>query len=51
MCKVVTHIMREIKKRGTTKRLVDNMVTLVELFETVGLSEALALDARFAVAT
>ena len=51
VCKVVTHIVREIKERGTTKRLVDNMVTLVELFETVGLSEALALDARFAVAT
>ena len=51
VCKVVTDVMREIKERGTTERLADNMVTLVELFEAVGLSEALALDARFAAAT
>ena len=49
--KVVTEVMREIKERGTTERLADNMVTLVEFFEMVGLSETLAADARFAAAT
>ena len=48
VCKLVTDVMREIKERGTTERLVDNMVSVVELFETVGLSEMLSLDARFA---
>ena len=48
VCKVITDVMREIKERGTTERLLDNMVSPVEFFETVGLSELLALDARFA---
>ena len=48
VCKVVADVMREIKERGTTERLLDNMVSLVELFETVGLSEMQALDSRFA---
>ena len=48
VCKVVTEVMREIKERGTTQRLVDNMVSGEELFETVGLSNMLDLDARFA---
>ena len=51
VCKVVADVMREIKERGTTERLVDNMVSPVEFFETVGLSELLALDARFAATT
>ena len=33
--KVVTEVMREIKERGTTERLADNIVTLVEFFEMV----------------
>ena len=49
VCKVVADVMREIKERGTTERLLGNMVSVVELFETVGLSEMLAVDARFAV--
>ena len=48
VCKAVTEVMREIKERGTTERLLDNMVSVVELFETVGLSEMLAVDARYA---
>ena len=48
VCKVVTDVMREISERGTTERLLDNMVSVVELFETVGLSDMLALDAQFA---
>ena len=51
VCKVVTEVMREIKTHGTTEGLVDNMVSLVDLFETVGLSEMLEVDSRFAVAS
>ena len=50
VCKVVTEVMRELKTHGTTEGLVDNMVGLVDLFETVGLSEMLEVDSRFAVA-
>lgn len=48
VCNVVTHLMRELKERGTTEHLMDNMVSVVEAFETVGLSQMLAQDARYA---
>ena len=48
VCKVVTEIMRDLKEKGTTEGHLDNIVSVVELFETVGLSEMLAFDARFA---
>ena len=51
VCKAVTAVMREIKERGTTERLVDGMVSIVDVFETVGLSEMLAMDSRFAGTT
>ena len=44
--KVVTEVMHEIRQRGTTERLMDNMVSIVDVFETVGLSEMLAVDSR-----
>ena len=47
VCKVVGEVMREIKERGTTERLIGNMVKLVDVFETVGLSEMLAISERF----
>ena len=47
VCTAVAEVMREIKERGTTERLVGNMVSVVELFETVGLSEMLATGARY----
>ena len=47
VCKVVTEVMREIKEKGTTERLLDNMVSLVELFETVGLSDMLEAENRY----
>ena len=50
VCKIVTELMREIKERGTTERLAGNMASLDDLFETVGLSEMLALDAHYAAA-
>ena len=47
VCKVVADVMREIKERGTTERLLDNMVSIVKLFETVGLSDMLEVESRF----
>ena len=44
----VARLMRELKQKGTTVGLMDNMVSLAECFESVGLSEMLAYDARYA---
>jgi carboxyvinyl-carboxyphosphonate phosphorylmutase len=51
VCNAVANLMRELKQRGTTAHLMDNMVSLAECFETVGLSEMLAQDARYARVT
>ncbi len=48
---LVRKILGEIQQRGTTEVLLDQMSNVVELFETVGLSEMLALDARVASET
>jgi methylisocitrate lyase len=45
---LVRQILAEIKQRGTTDVLLDRMTNVVELFETMGLSDMLALDARVA---
>jgi 2,3-dimethylmalate lyase len=45
---LVRQILGEIKQRGKTDALLDRMTNVVELFETMGLSEMLALDARVA---
>ena len=45
--KVVGRVMREISEKGTTEALVGDMVSPVEFFETMGLSEMLDLDKRF----
>jgi 2,3-dimethylmalate lyase len=45
---LVREILREIKQHGTTEALLDRMTDVVELFEIMGLSEMLALDARVA---
>ena len=39
--------MAELKKKGTTSHLVDNMVTLQQCFELMGLSEMLATDESY----
>ena len=44
----LARVMRELKQKGTTVGLMDNMVSLAECFESVGLSEMLAYDARYA---
>jgi 2,3-dimethylmalate lyase len=45
---LVREILTEIKQRGTTEGLLQRMTNVVELFETVGLSDMLALEARVA---
>jgi 2,3-dimethylmalate lyase len=45
---LVRQILAEIRQRGTTEALLDRMTNVVELFETMGLSDMLALDARIA---
>jgi len=43
---LVREILAEIKQHGTTQGLLQRMTNVVELFETMGLSDMLALDAR-----
>jgi carboxyvinyl-carboxyphosphonate phosphorylmutase len=45
---LVREILAEIKQHGTTAGLLHRMTDVVELFETMGLSQMLALDARVA---
>lgn len=45
--KVVASLMEELKNKGTTAHLVDNMVTLQQCFELMGLSEMLATDENY----
>ena len=45
--KVVANLMEELKSKGTTAHLVDNMVTLQDCFEIMGLSEMLATDESY----
>ena len=45
---LVCEILGEIKQQGTTDGLLHRMTNVVELFETMDLSEMLALDARVA---
>ena len=47
--RTMTDLMRELREAGTTAHLVaDRMVSIRECFETVGLSDMLALDAEYA---
>ena len=48
--KVITDVMRELKERGTTEHRLEEMAGVRELFDSVGMSEMLAFDARFAEA-
>jgi 2-methylisocitrate lyase-like PEP mutase family enzyme len=50
VCQVVGKLMGELKQRGTTAHLMDGMASLHQCFETVGLSEMLAQDARYSEA-
>ena len=46
--RVVSNLMLDLKTRGTTAHLLENMVRLEDCFESVGLSEMLAQDGRYA---
>ena len=46
---VVGQVMAQLKEKGTTAHLMDNMVSLEDCFEVMGLSGMLAEDARFAM--
>jgi 2,3-dimethylmalate lyase len=48
---LVQQILGEIQQYGTTAALLDRMSNVVELFETMGLSDMLALDARVSART
>jgi methylisocitrate lyase len=48
VAKAVSDVMRELRERGTTAHLVDDMVGLVECFDTMGMSELLERDASYA---
>ena len=47
VCNVVGGMMRQLKDRGTTEHLMDNMVSVVDAFELVGLSPMLERDASY----
>ncbi len=50
--RTTTDLMRELRETGTTAHLVaDRMVSIQECFDTVGLSDMLALDASYAGST
>ena len=46
---VVGQVMAQLKEKGTTAHLMDNMVSLEDCFEVMGLSSMLAEDGRFAL--
>jgi carboxyvinyl-carboxyphosphonate phosphorylmutase len=48
---VVGQVMAQLKEKGTTTHLMDNMVSLEDCFEAMGLSAMLAEDAQFAITT
>ncbi len=47
VCKAVGNLMQELMRLGTTTHLTGDMVSLVDCFETVGLSQMLATDAHY----
>jgi len=46
---VVEQVMAQLKEKGTTSHLLENMASLQDCFETMGLSSMLAEDAKFAM--
>ncbi len=47
VCNAVGNLMRELMRQGTTAHLMDDMVSLGDCFETVGLSQMLDTDAHY----
>ena len=48
VCCSILRVMRELKEKGTTAHLLEDMISLEQCFNTVGLAEMLARDARYA---
>ena len=48
VCKTVAHVFQELKEKGTTAHLTGDMVSLMDYFNLLGLSETLTLDASYA---
>ena len=46
---VVEQVMAQLREKGTTSHLLENMVSLQDCFEVMGLSSMLAEDAQFAM--
>lgn len=51
VCTLTQRILRDIRQHGTTAGLLDEMVSVVELFNLMGMQEALALDAKWTEST
>ena len=49
MAHVVEHVMAQLKEKGTTSHLLEDMASLQDCFEVMGLSSMLAEDAQFAM--
>ena len=47
VCTLAQRILREIRQHGTTANLLGDMVSVVELFNLMGMQESLALDAKW----
>ena len=47
VCRVVADTMRDLREKGTTAHLVENMVGLQDCFNIMGLDEMLARDASY----
>src|SRR5919108_5748523 len=47
VCTLAQRILREIRQHGTTKNLLGEMGSVVDLFNLMGMQEALALDAKW----
>lgn len=48
VCTLVQRVLREIRTQGTTANLLPEMVSVVDLFNTMGMQDVLALDAKWA---
>lgn len=51
VCTLVQRVLREIRTQGTTANLLPEMVSVVDLFNTMGMQDVLALDAKWAAHT